>query len=101
VEFSSLGLRWPEVRNVEDVEYAKHLFRLSNTQFKKALDYFVLDGFVTEHVQIKQAISKLYKYLTTLEAEPIRVFGMLERRRDLLEPLAAELSPKAYEGTLS
>lgn len=34
------------------IEDAKTLFRLANTQFKRALDYFVLDGHVTEHVQM-------------------------------------------------
>ena len=39
-----------EIPNIKDIEDAKTLFRLSNTQFKRALDYFVLDGYVTEHV---------------------------------------------------
>jgi KIF-1 binding protein C terminal len=38
------------IPDLKDIEDAKSLFRLANTQFKRALDYFVLDGYVTEHV---------------------------------------------------
>lgn len=46
-------MNWPEVTNLKDLDDSKTLFRLANTQFKRALDYYILDGFVTEHVQIK------------------------------------------------
>jgi hypothetical protein len=35
------------------VEDAKKLFRLANTQFKRSLEHFKLDGHVTEHVQMQ------------------------------------------------
>lgn len=53
VEFPELELKWPEIKNVTGMEDAKTLFRLANTQFKKAVDHYVLDGYVTEHVQCK------------------------------------------------
>jgi hypothetical protein len=49
------------IKDFKDIEDAKSLFRLANTQFKRALDYFKLDGRVTEHVQMQQDVSKLYK----------------------------------------
>lgn len=52
---------------------------------------------MTEHVQIKQDISKLYKHLSQLEPEKDRFLAMQERRKELLEPILAELNPKAYE----
>ena len=67
VEFPELDLKWPEIKNIKNMEDAKVLFRLANTKFKKALNYYVVDGFVTENVTIKQAISVLYKCLIKIE----------------------------------
>ena len=53
VLFPELSIKFPTVTDVNDIEQAKLLFRLANTQFKKALDYFLLDGYVTEHIQMK------------------------------------------------
>ena len=80
-----------------DIEQAKFLFRLSNTQFKKALEYFQLDGHVTTHSKIKKDVSDLYKYITMLEDNQPRIYAMYERRRELLQPIADEVNPDAYE----
>ena len=64
------------------MEQAKLLFRLSNTQFKKSLEHFVLDGYVTEHVQMRQDMSKLYRFLAMMEPESERRFAMMERRKE-------------------
>ena len=54
VEFPELSVKFPlKVEDFKSIEDAKTLFRLANTQFKRSLDYFVLDGYVTEHVQMK------------------------------------------------
>lgn len=55
VVFETLtNVKWPEeIKDLKTIEQATLLFRLANTQFKKALDFFVLDGYVTEHVQLK------------------------------------------------
>jgi len=36
VEFPELDLKFPTVKDVNDLDEAKLLFRLANTQFKKA-----------------------------------------------------------------
>lgn len=72
VEFPELELKWPEIKNVSSMEDAKTLFRLANTQFKKAVDHYVLDGYVTEHVQCKQALSICYKQLSKIETDVSR-----------------------------
>lgn len=69
IEFQELEMNWPEIKQMNSLDDGKTLFRLANTQFKKALDYYVLDGFVTEHVQIKQGISMCYKLLVKLEPD--------------------------------
>lgn len=50
IDFPELQMNWPEVTNMDGMNGAKTFFRLANTQFKKALEYYVLEGFVTEHV---------------------------------------------------
>ena len=50
IEFPELEMNWPEIKDMNSLDDAKTLFRLANTQFKKALEYYLLDGFVTEHV---------------------------------------------------
>jgi hypothetical protein len=58
---------------------AKELFKKGNTQFKKAMEFFLLDGYVTEHSRIKKEISELYKHLITIEPDQARVLAMYER----------------------
>lgn len=96
VTFNTLNIIWPKIEDVRDIEQAKLLFRLSNTQFKKALEYYKLDGFVTEHIGIVRTISQLYKYLAFFETDSNRIFAMLDRRASLLEPIVQQISPKVY-----
>ena len=102
VDFPQLTtVKFPtNVKDITNVEDATLLFRLGNTQFKKALDYFVLDGYVTEYIQMKQDVSKLYKHLSMMETSIPRIFAMQERRKDTLEPITKELNQKAYEVTI-
>lgn len=48
--FDEFKQAFPKVALPKDIEACKSLFRQANTQFKKALDVFVLDGYVTEHI---------------------------------------------------
>ncbi len=57
----------PEVKVLQNMDDLKSAFRQANTQYKKSLEYFVLDGYVTEHIQIKEDISELYKALCKFE----------------------------------
>lgn len=45
---------------------------------------FVLDGYVTEHIEILFSQSRLYKSLAVLEKSPERKMSMLEKRREML-----------------
>ncbi len=69
IEFSGLPspVKFPPsviLDSFKDIEDAKQIFRLANTQFKRSLDFFKLDGYVTEHVQMQQDVSRLYKHLS-------------------------------------
>jgi tetratricopeptide (TPR) repeat protein len=94
--FNNLNILWPKIEDVRDIEQAKLLFRLANTQFKKAIEYYVMDGFVSEHINITRDISQLYKYLMFFETDNNRIFAMLERRITLLEGILKQINPKVY-----
>jgi KIF-binding protein len=97
--FPEFDQAFPKVVLPEDIEACKSLFRQANTQFKKALEVFVLDGYVTEHIEVLFSQSRLYRSLALLETKAERKASMLDKRREMLEPLLKELNPKAYPGT--
>lgn len=59
----------------------------------------MIDGYVTEHIDLLFVISKLYHNLCKVDKSRERVCGMLEKRREMLEPLLTELNPKAFPAT--
>jgi hypothetical protein len=61
VEFSSLDIKWPEIKQMITKADAVEVFKLGNTQYSKALKYFVCDGYVTEYYRIQSAVAKMYK----------------------------------------
>lgn len=84
IKFQGLNLEIPPVKVCQTVDDVKSIFRQANTQYKLALQYFVLDGFVTEHLQICQDINQMYKQIALLETNLPRVEAMLEKRLTLL-----------------
>ena len=99
VLFREFDQPFPQVVLPVDLEGCKSLFRQANTQFKKALEVFVLDGYVTEHIEVLFSQSRLYRSLALLEKSSERKASMLDKRREMLEPLINELNPKAYPAT--
>ena len=53
---------------------------------------------MTEHIQLKQDVSKLYRYLTLLERDPFKLLAMHDRRRELLEGLLTEIKDLEVSG---
>jgi hypothetical protein len=94
--FNNLNIIWPKIEDVKDIEQAKLLFRLSNTQYKKCLEYYKLDGYVTEHINATRDLSQLYRYLTFFETDNNRIYAMLDRRVLLLEPIIKEINNKVF-----
>ena len=89
-------VKFPEIKDVQSLEEAKSLFRKGNTQLKRALKIFVMDGYVTDHIKITQTISQLYKYLIFFEPDNARIFSMEDRRINLLEPMVQAINHKVY-----
>ena len=59
---------------------------------------FVLDGFVTENVNMLLDINKLYQFLGRLEKNEKRAYKMLVRRLNLLKDIFKDLNKEAFVG---
>ena len=92
--FNTLNIIWPQIKDVVNIDQAKSLFRLANTQFKKALNFYNIKEYTYEHIQICQNISQLYKYLISFEFDNNRIFAMEERRINILKPLLEKINKK-------
>lgn len=75
---------------------ARELFKLANNFLVTSLDFFVLDGWVTEHVKVLQEMSQMYKTLCFWEEDNDRLCAMIRRRVRMLAPLLDQLNPSAY-----
>jgi hypothetical protein len=53
----------PAPERVTSFEAARDIFKAANGAFARAQEYFVVDGFVTDHINILQSLSKCYKYV--------------------------------------
>jgi hypothetical protein len=58
--------------------------------------YYILDGFVTDHVELCQDTSQLYSKLVFFESSIDRKCKMHKRRIDLLSLLCKEISEDHY-----
>jgi len=90
IEFPSLSIPWPVIEDIKDLEKAKEFFRLANTQYKKALEYFVQENYFAEYVELRRGVSELYRILALIEPDPARLMAMLDRRREILESLSSQ-----------
>ena len=93
---NTLNIVWPQIKDIINIEQAKSLFRLANTQFKKALIIYDIENYPLEYIQICQNISQLYKYLITFELDNNRIFAMEERRINILKPILDQIDQKDY-----
>jgi hypothetical protein len=61
-----------------------------------ALTFFLLDGYVSDHVHITRAVAGVYADWAACEVAPRRVAGLQARRAAAVAPLLSSLSPTAY-----
>ncbi|GBG60868.1 hypothetical protein CBR_g15989 [Chara braunii] len=81
---------------VVDYQGAVRQFNEGMKYFKRALERYVLDGFVTDHFFILMDISTIHKYLAYFEKNVKRCSQIHKRRATRLEVLAEQLNPDAY-----
>lgn len=94
--FEPLSVPWPSLNPPQDLNSAKDLFKQAFSHLKTALEFFVIDGYVTEHIELKRDMSGLYKHLCVFEPSNVKVTAMLERRLEMLEGFTREINKQAY-----
>ncbi|CAM9265333.1 unnamed protein product [Choristocarpus tenellus] len=75
---------------------ARELFKKIKIHTDVALKYYVMDGFVSDHVSLVTGMSRAYQYLASFEDDIKRKQAMQVRRAQALEPLLKALGVKAY-----
>ncbi|XP_069835215.1 KIF-binding protein isoform X2 [Dendropsophus ebraccatus] len=79
-----------------DFKEAREIFLVGQNYINEAKEYFQLDGHVTDHIEVIQDHSALFKVLAFFEDDYERRCKMHKRRIDMLEPLCKELNPQYY-----
>ena len=73
------------------------LSSLPQCRYESAKKYYVLDGFVSNHIAVLQDQSELYRQLAIFERDGERKVKMHRRRAAYLEALPTVLNPSAFE----
>ncbi|CAF1537137.1 unnamed protein product [Adineta steineri] len=79
-----------------DYDQARQVFLFAMDKIDSAKSYYILDGFVTDHVELCQDTSQLYSKLVFFESNIDRKCKMHKRRIDLLSTLCGEISEEHY-----
>lgn len=90
----------PALLSIDDFETARAVFKESLTRLKKALEFYILDGYVTEHIDILEDQSSLYRELSFFETDVDRKCLMFQRRVDPLQRITEEVSHRHYESQI-
>ena len=77
-------------------DQARALFLKAQVILNKCKDYFVLDGFVSDHCEITRDLSELYAGLLFFEENVERRCRMQKRRLDLLLPVCDSISEQYF-----
>lgn len=99
IEFEDSNVSFPKNRVYKNIEDIKHLFKMTMTQYNKAAETYVLDGFVTEYTNIHRMKAKLYALMGNLENDDNRKFAINIKRKELIKSLYSQLSPKHFINT--
>eukprot|EP00467_Chlorarachnion_reptans_P000111 CAMPEP_0114516848 /NCGR_PEP_ID=MMETSP0109-20121206/17560_1 /TAXON_ID=29199 /ORGANISM="Chlorarachnion reptans, Strain CCCM449" /LENGTH=563 /DNA_ID=CAMNT_0001697291 /DNA_START=144 /DNA_END=1835 /DNA_ORIENTATION=+ len=86
----------PEYERCIEYKTSRKAFLAGKKVMEEAAAFFVLDGFVTDHIKILQELSQFWKLLAMREADPTRRARMHKRRINLLRPVLHEISQAAY-----
>lgn len=96
-----LGMQYIAPQNVNSFDDARDVFKQGTRAIDQAKVFFVLDGFVTEHVRLQLLQSRLYKRLVHWESDQKRQIAMELRRMAIVTPLLGDhLNPSAYTALL-
>ncbi|XP_033839696.1 KIF-binding protein [Periophthalmus magnuspinnatus] len=79
-----------------DFTEARAVFLVGQNYVTQAKEYFQMDGYVTDHIEILQDHSALFRVLAFFEEDLERRCKMHKRRVDMLEPICNELNAQYY-----
>ncbi|KAL6113227.1 kifbp [Pungitius sinensis] len=79
-----------------DFTEARAVFLVGQNYVTQAKEYFEMDGYVTDHVEILQDHSALFRSLAFYEEDLERRCKMHKRRVDMLEPICNDLNAQYY-----
>lgn len=77
-------------------EEALPVFKRAKSLYEKSFKFFVLDGYVSEHVSGTQQLSRMYRVLAFFETDMDRKYAMHLRRSALLSAIIDELNEQYY-----
>ena len=81
---------------IKNYDGAKSLFSYSVSCLKSAKEFYKLDGYVSDYVEITQDISQLHKYLAFYDNEFENRCKLHKRRIDMLNAILLELNPQHF-----
>lgn len=79
-----------------DFTEARAVFLVGQNYVTQAKEYFQMDGYVTDHIEILQDHSSLFRGLAFFEEDLERRCKMHKRRIDMLEPICNDLNAQYY-----
>ncbi|XP_054627262.1 KIF-binding protein [Dunckerocampus dactyliophorus] len=79
-----------------DFTEARNIFLVGQNYVTQAKEYFQMDGYVTDHIEILQDHSALFRALAFFEEDVERRCKMHKRRVDMLETICIELNAQYY-----
>lgn len=82
--------------SVLSLRQARVLFLEGQKWLNISKEFYVLDGHVSDHVEILQDMSQLYKLLSFFDEDFDRRCKMHKRRVDILSEVLVELNPQHY-----
>ncbi|XP_076012220.1 KIF-binding protein [Genypterus blacodes] len=96
--FDSIASLEEKVRFLIPLDFteARAVFLVGQTYVTQAKDYFQIDGYVTDHIEILQDHSALFRALAFFEEDLERRCKMHKRRVDMLEPICLDLNAQYY-----
>lgn len=103
IQFDNVPIDSPRPYHViVNFEQALPAFKSARRGYEAGLKYYILDGFVSDHIGNLQNLSNLYSVLSFFERSVERIIAMHERRTQLYERnnLIGELNPRFYNGEL-
>jgi len=83
-------------KNLLDFEQARGVFLAVQKWINESKEFYLLDGQCSDHVEIIQDHSKLFKLLANFDPDFERQCKMHKRRADMLEGILKELSTQFY-----